>query len=828
MQLAALRALEFDRIREALCREAQTPLGRERALALEPSPDPGEIAVRLAVTVEAAAFLKAGGSLTLDASEDFPAVLEALEVEGHALDALQLLSLARFLDSVRDVAGAIRRAHGAPGAAEAGSFVRLTAIAAGAASFEAEVAAIRRAIDQSGDVRDDASPALKDIRDRLRTLRARLRASLDSLIRGRDTAKYLQDQIISDRQGRYVIVVRAEHRQAIPGIVHGSSASGASLYLEPLATVEVNNEIVALAEQEREEVFRIRLALTDAFRRRGDELLATLDAAADLDEAGAKARLARRVDGVAPKLTTDGRVEFKGARHPLLIPAMREIADDAPGRPQHVVSSDLLIVPPVRALVISGPNTGGKTVALKAVGLLALMAQAGLLIPVDDGSAFTPFRSVFADIGDEQSIAASLSTFSAHIATIVATDRALDLPALVLLDEVGGGTDPAEGGALGTAILEHFRRRGAVVVATTHDDVLKSYASTTEGVTTAAFGFTPETFAPTYRLLYGAPGRSLAFEVAERLGIPAHVIADARARRTGRESQLAAHLAMVDRQMAGLEQERARASSERQTIAAERQRLLDREARLVEREAVLKKRLDDRVNEKLREARVEVDRIVGQLKQKADALGERAGGRAGQAPRLSTGDVGGLRADARAALGTIAERLEIEHPAEAAPGLLEATIGQTVLVTTFGAEGIVRGVSGNDVDVEIRGKRMRVKIESLRIAGATAASGSKGSGRAERSVRAESGAPGPGLPSATRELVLIGSTVDDAIARAEKFLDQALLNDEKRLRVVHGHGTGRLRDGLRAFLKAHPLVASVAPAPDNEGGGGATIVELKD
>jgi DNA mismatch repair protein MutS2 len=828
--------LEFERIRMALSREALTPLGRERALSLEPATDPADIAGRLAVTSEAAAFLKAGGSLALDASEDLPTVLSALDVEAHALEALQLLALARFLDSVRDVADAIRSAHGAPGAASMASCPRLAAIANGAAAFDAEVAEIQRAIEPSGDVRDSASPALKDIRDRLRTQRARLRSSLENLIRGRETAKYLQDQIISDRQGRYVIVVRAEHRQAIPGIVHGSSASGASLYLEPLATVDVNNEIVALAEQEREEVFRIRLALTDAFRRRPDDLLATVDAAADFDEAGAKARLARRMDGIAPTLTTDGRVEFKGARHPLLIPAVREIADDAddsgdhfrdedqPDTPRHVVvSSDLLIVPPARALVISGPNTGGKTVALKAVGLLSLMAQSGLLIPVEPGSAFTPFRSVFADIGDEQSIAASLSTFSGHIATIVDMERALELPALVLLDEVGGGTDPAEGGALGTAILEHFRRRGAVIIATTHDDVLKSYAATTDGVMTAAFGFNPETYAPTYRLIYGAPGRSLAFEIAERLGMPASVVADARARRSGRESQLAAHLSQVDQQLAAVERERVQTAGERQAVAAERQKLLERETRLAEREAVLKKHLDDRVNEKLREARVEVDKIVGQLKQKVDVLGERG---TSAAPRLSTGDVGHLRADARAALSTIGERLDAGDAAPADAGELvePPTVGQTVFVSTFNAEGIVRGVSGNQIEVEIRGKRMRVKLDALRRAGAAKSTESK----RPRGPAGSSGSASSGMPITTRELVLIGSTVDDAIARAEKFLDQALLADERRLRIVHGHGTGRLRDGLREFFKAHPLVASVAPAPDNEGGGGATIVELKD
>jgi DNA mismatch repair protein MutS2 len=841
MQSAALRALEFDRIREALSREALTPLGRERALALEPSADVAEIAARLALTGEAVAWLKAGGSLALDAADDLPGVLSTLDIEAHALEGLQLLALARFLDSVHDVAEAVRRADAAPGAIGGSPYPRLAAIAAGAAAFDDEIHAIRRAIEPSGEVADQASPALKDIRERLRLLRARLRSSLEAMIRGRDTAKYLQDQIISDRNGRYVLVVRAEHREALPGIVHGSSASGASLYLEPLPTVEVNNEIVGLAEREQEEMLRIRLALTDAFRLRADDLGAALDAAADFDEAGAKARFARRVDGVAPALTCDGRVEFRGARHPLLIPAVRDLVDDAgrrfppaphseddARRPLNPVAADLLIVPPARALVISGPNTGGKTVALKAVGLLALMAQAGLLIPAEAGSGFTPFRSIFADIGDEQSISASLSTFSGHIATLVATDRALELPALVLLDEVGGGTDPAEGGALGAAVIDHFRRRGALVIATTHDDVLKSYAATTEGATTAAFGFNPETYAPTYRLIYGAPGRSLAFEIAERLGMPAGVIADARARRSGRESQLSAHLARVDDQLAALGHERTLAAREREDLAAVRQQLLDRETRLAEREAVLKKRLDDKLNEKLRDARVEVDRIVSQLKQKAEALTEPAEGRATSlAPRLSTGDLGSLRTQARAALSAIGEQIEGGDAAPVDAGLLDAppTIGQRVLVTTFGAEGIVRGISGRDIDVEIRGKRMRVRQDGLRrITGSTGSTRSAKSAKSTRSADA----PGPGLPVATRELVLIGSTVDEAIGRAEKFLDQALLADEKRLRIVHGHGTGRLREALRTFFRGHPLVESAVPAPDNEGGDGATIVELKD
>ncbi len=819
MQAAALRALEFDRIRDLLAREALTALGEERALALEPAVEPADVTMRLATTSAAAAMTAAGGSLAVDAPADLPDILAGLDIEDQPLDPPALLGLARFLASVDRIVRSLATAD-----------PLLARLAAPAASFEAETAAIAHAIDPGGDVSDRASPLLAEIRETLRRQRARLRASLDALTRGRDTAKYLQDQIVTDRNGRYVVVVRAEHRDSLAGIVHGSSASGASLYVEPLSTVPLNNDIVALAERERAEIQRILLALTRAFRVRGDELAATVEVAADVDELYAKVQLARRMTGLAPEVIATGELEFLGARHPLLIPAVRDLQDDAgPTRgaaPMNPVASDLRLTAPTRALVISGPNTGGKTVALKAFGLLSVMAQAGLLIPVEPGSRFTPFRSVFADIGDDQSIAASLSTFSGHIASIVAMERALELPALVLLDEIGGGTDPVEGGALGAAIVDHFRQRGALVVATTHDDTLKTYAATTPGVATAGFGFNPESYAPTYRLLYGAPGRSLALEIAERLGMPASVTADARARRTGRESQLAAQLARMDEAMAALERDRQAASDERAAVAADRQRLLERETRLTEREAVLKRRLDQRVHDQVRDARAEVDRIVNQLKQRADSLADRATrlvpGRAG----ISTGDLGALRAEARAALSAVDEAVATpEAPGEQDEGFSEPpSPGQSVVVVPFGAQGVVRAIGGGGsrVEVEVNGKRMQVPLASLRRRDSRPAGPDRPAGQ----TRARVQTPTPNLQAT--ELMLIGSTVDQALDRAAKFLDDALVADARRLRVVHGHGTGKLREALRAFFREHPLVASVAPAPDNEGGNGATVVELRD
>src|SRR5688572_2545027 len=686
MQLAVLKALEFDRIREALARETLTPLGHARAVNLDPSTDPAEVQYRLNATGEVVSLLADNGTLSITAPEGLLGLLDTLAIGGQPLEPLELIGLADFVDSVDRACAAIRRTSG--------TTPLLAGVAASAASFADEAAATRRAVAGSGEVVDTASPALRDIRDSLRRHRSRLRATLEGLTRGRDTAKYLQDQIVADRGGRYVLMVRAEHQAAIPGIVHGSSASGASLYLEPLATVQTNNEIVELAEREKAEVFRILLALTDAYRARTEDLDATLHVAGELDLLQAKARLAVRMQAIAPTLSTDGRIELRGARHPLLTKTTSEVVFPH-GSPKTtsevftVVANDILITPPVRALIISGPNTGGKTVALKAAGLLPLMAQAGLHIPVDPGSTLTPFRSIFADIGDDQSIAASLSTFSARIAHLVEMERALELPALVLLDEVGGGTDPVEGGALGAAVIDHFRNRGATVVATTHDDALKSYAATTPGIVAAAMGFVPETYAPTYRLVYGAPGRSLALEIAERLGMPGSVIAAARSRRSNRESHLAEHLARVDKEIAVLEQERQLLAQERRTVAEERQKLVARESHVTEREAVLRKRLDDRVNEKLREARAEIDSVVAQVKSKAEALTQQAADKRGTSTLVvSTGELGQLRVQGRTALESIAT---IAQPGESpaateAPALKVApAVGDEVFVPVFGA-----------------------------------------------------------------------------------------------------------------------------------------------
>ena len=793
MQPAALRALEFDRIVEAVTSFALTPMGAERLGRLQPSTDTHKVAQLLAGATETTRYIAAHGLFPLRASGDLPQTLAALAVEGRALESLRLLGLAAFLESVDESRESIRRAQG--------SFPLLDAASAGAASFKGETAQTRDKIDPSGEVVDHASPELKAIRERLRKQKTRLRSTLESYLRGKDTSKYLQDQVVTERNGRYVLVVKAEHRGGIPGIVHGASTSGASLFLEPLSTVEINNDIVALEEQEAEEVRRILLMLTDAFRGRGADMHRTIEAATELDVLQSRARYSDSIGGVEPALS-DGAFELQAARHPLL---------------KNAVPVTIKVIPPATVLLITGPNTGGKTVALKTAGLLALMAQSGLRIPAADGSRLPVFRSLFADIGDEQSIDASLSTFSAHITNIASMDRNLIAPALVLLDEIGSGTDPIEGGALGVAIVDRFRQRGATVVATSHYDALKTYASTTDDVTSAAFGFDPDTFAPTYQLLYGSPGRSLALEIAGRLGLDASVVAAARANLSAREAQLAEHLAKIDRDMRALEHEQRLASRERETLEASEARMRQREDALRQREETFRRRLNEELEAQVRQARREIDDVIADLKAKASAMEASRQ----LAAAITTGDTGAARSDARAAVELVAKRFlepDAELGAEPVPPSHAPAVGERVIVGGLGLEAIVTAVHDGTADLDVRGKRMRASLRDLRVIGGAPTTPAS----VKVSVELQ---PRDGLMG---DLNVIGCTVEEALARAERFLDESLLTDQRVVRVIHGYGTGQLKRALTGFLQQHPLVARFATAPPEQGGGGVTVVELKE
>ncbi|MGH9387357.1 MAG: endonuclease MutS2, partial [Vicinamibacterales bacterium] len=636
--MLALHTLEFDRIVDAVRALALTPLGGSAIEGLGPSTDPQVVIDAIKGTTETVSFLERHPLFPLRASDTIGETLTQLSAPGVPLEPLHLRALADFVETVEETRAGIVRAGG--------PFPILSAIVAALTSFKSEVASVRHAIDGNGDILDRASPELKSIRDRRRQKRQRLRGTLEQYTRGKELSKYLQEEVVTERNGRFVLMVRAEHRGNVPGIVHGSSASGATLFLEPAATVELNNDIVELEEREREEILRILLELTDRFRNRPADLQAAVEAAERIDVLQAKARYAARVNAIEPEFTAETRLELIGARHPMI---------------KDAVPVDVRLEPRNRVLLITGPNTGGKTVALKTAGLFALMAQAGLHVPAT--SARLPvFQTVFADIGDAQSIAASLSTFSAHISNLVSLERQLELPSLVLLDEVGTGTDPDEGGALAMAILQHFRQRGALVVATTHFDSVKTWGIGTEGVAVAAFAFDPQTFAPTYRLRYGAPGRSLAIEMAQRLGMPVPVISSARGFLGDDQKRLQAHLSRLDAQARTLEAERAKLDREKRTFNEENAKLRERERVLQEREEVFKKRLNERLDERLRQARRDIDEVIADLKDKSSALVEKASLRAA----LNTGESGAVRADARASVDRIVE--ELRHPREVRRG----------------------------------------------------------------------------------------------------------------------------------------------------------------
>jgi DNA mismatch repair protein MutS2 len=792
--MVATRTLEFDRIVDAVGALALTPLGAEALSDLEPSTDP-QVVIRLqASTSETVRFLERHPLFPLRAGEALPDALHALEMVGRPLDPLQLRIVADFVDSVDQARASVGRAGA--------DFPILRELVVKVTAFKDEVGAVRQAIDAGGEILDQASPELRRIRNELRQKRQKLRGTLEHYTRG-NASKYLQEDVITERNGRFVLMVRAEHRGNVPGIVHGSSTTGATLFLEPAATVEINNDIVQLEDREREEMFRILLELTDRFRARSADMTISRDVARELDVAQAKARYSSKVNGIEPQFTIDTSLHLKAARHPML---------------ERPVPVDVLLDPPNRVLLITGPNTGGKTVALKTAGLFALMAQSGLHLPATVAK-LPVFRCVFADIGDEQSIEASLSTFSSHITNLVSMDRDLQLPALVLLDEVGTGTDPNEGGALATAIVQHFRQRGALIIATTHFDSVKTWGIGSDGVAVAAFAFDPQNFAPTYRLLYGAPGRSLAIEMAQRLGMPQAVITAARGYLSDDQKRLQAHLSRLDAQARALESDRVKLERERRTFNEINAELSKREKSLAEREEVFKKRLNERLDERLRQARRDVDAVIEQLKEKSEAIAEKVSLRA-----INTGETGSARAEARAEIDRIVEDLRHAAPASERPKGLSPQdaapeVGSKVTVGGLGLEGIVMSIDGNRAEIDVRGKRIHAKVKELRVI-------SGPSQQAPSKVRVNVDLkPREGMLS---ELNVIGMTVDQAVDRVSRYLDDTLVTDLHEVRIVHGHGTGQLRKGIAAFLKTHPQVEKYYAAPDNQGGGGATIVELKE
>jgi DNA mismatch repair protein MutS2 len=811
------RTLEFETIRALVLSHAGSAPGRARISALRPLIEGGEVREALARTTEGVTLLQRVGRQPYHDLPDVLALLPTARVDGMHLEPRELSDVASFIEGGMEIASRVARVEEAP---------RLAGQASRVADATPLASAIRRAVLPSREVADDASPKLAETRRGLVRLKAQLQSVMESFLKGKDAERLLQDRLVTTRNDRYVLLLKAEHRGAIPGIIHGGSGSGASLFVEPMPAVELNNDIVSLQDEERREVVRILGELTSRVGERAEELSRAADILGELDAVQAMALAGKDMGANAPDVSEDGELELLDARHPLLIPALSERLGIPRRSSRDPVPVTLRIGGPSplplslpgrgeaardRVLVISGPNTGGKTVALKTVGLLSLMAQCGLHVPAAPGSRLPVFRRIYADIGDEQSIAADLSTFSAHLASIVEMTRDLDLPALVLLDEVGAGTDPTEGGALGVAIVDHFRARGATVMATTHHGLMKAYAQSTPGVACASFGYDPQTYEPTYRLALGTAGRSLALEMAERLGLAAAVVKDARGRLDRNDAQAEALLKKLEEGEEKLRQDAARIDEERRAVDAAREELRAAEVEAERRKRseleAFRRELMKRGEEAARRAAEAIQKAVQKIE-----TSKRAAATAGTKARAEA------LADIRAAQTEALTAPELGLAPEPEPASAALAVGGRARVPNLGVVGQVMSLNGDEVELAVGGKRLRVpRAEMVGVAGPTPSRGA---------VKISTVAPDRAAGAGSSEVNLVGLTVDEALPRVDKALDDALLADRHEVRVIHGFGEGRLRKAVAGFLEGHPHVANVRLGA--EGRGGVTVVELKE
>jgi DNA mismatch repair protein MutS2 len=832
--------LEYDKLRALVRRGAQTPVGRARVDKLVPLDDLEEVRRALAAVAECVELRRRGGAWSFSELADPAESIARLRIEGATLEPLPLLELARLCDQVGAARAAIQ--------AERDDVPVLWSLVADLPRELYSLAArVTAKILPSGELDDRASPELARIRHDITRLRSSITRSLENLMRRSDEA--IQDQLVTVRNDRFVIPVRSDHRGRVSGVAHGFSSSGATVFVEPLETIDSNNELQNLRETEEREITRILSTLTDEMRRELPAIERAAEAVAELDFVNAKALMAARFNCVQPFVGTDAALELDAARHPLLEENLR-----VSGVAVVPVSFRLDASHPV--MVISGANAGGKTVVLKTAGLLALMALSGLHVPARAAS-FPFYQSVLADIGDSQSLAANLSTFTAHVANI---SRMLELcrpPALVLLDEVGTGTDPEEGSALGVAVVDHFRRAcGAHVVATTHYSGLKQYAANESGVVNASVEFDEKTLQPTYRLLVGLAGSSSGIEIAGRFGFPQEIVRAASAqvndasraaseylRRIKRESEEAEALrraleeerAAVAEKYSTLERDADRRERERQT-AFERE-MRERLTEFEQRSRELFSKIEDRA-ERIRVEREAATRAAELRREAQRAAATTTSARPAATKAANASQSGGARVVRQA-------RAEMESPRVKSggetfqPASVEREIvkGDTVRLKTLGKTGIVERLSGADAEIRIGHVRLREKLANLELMErAPQQSQSKpearrGGSQLEQMAAASARTADVRLTRSkdepAMELNLIGRTTDEAVDAADKFLDAAYLNGLARLRIIHGHGTGALRRAIADFLRSHPHVETFAPAPPDQGGAGATIVELK-
>jgi DNA mismatch repair protein MutS2 len=797
--------LEFDRLKEIVSQRTTCAPGRRAIDALAPQQDVAALQAEFELIRETIAYLRVGSELGFGSLADPDAWLAKLSVLASILAPAEFLEVA----SLAETANAARQTL----KAEAAKYPRLSDRAAALADFRALLAAIRRAVLPNGEISDDASPQLKRIRAGKVLARATIRQSLEKILRARGEPS--GEDYITLRNDRFVIPVRAGDRRGVPGVVHAASATGQTVFVEPLEAIDLNNRLVQLGEDETVEITRILDELTDRVRADRGPLQAAAATLAHLDSIFARARFAREFDCVVPEFTAGNSLRLDAARNPVL---------EATLRPQgrKAIPMSLALGGDETVLVVSGPNTGGKTVSLKTVGLAALSGQSG--IPVAADQAELPvFDCVLADIGDEQSIAADLSTFSAHMLNLKSMlERATDR-SLILVDEMGTGTAPEEGAALAVALLEEFRARRALTLATTHHDSLKAYASTTPGIVNAAMEFDQVNLRPTYRLLFGVPGTSSGIEIARRLGLPERVIDHANANLSPASREARDLIAYLHRSRDEMEEVSRQAREQLAQLDNARRELrtewIDRQkkriAELEKNFAATEKRLEADVarlaaDVKDRALRAQIEkqtgRLVGKLKSEARADTDAA--------------VLDTLATSQADLGASAIEVAAPLPPE------KLSPGIRVQVKGFKQAVVFRRHNGRVAEVEAGPLRMKIPLADIvGIEGDAAPAKSISSAPPQRqrgiSLHAQ-----PSDEPAAGEINVIGCTVEEATRRVDKFLDQAAIAGKPSVRIIHGHGTGALRRGLADFLSTHPLVESVHHEAEDRGGTAITIAEL--
>ena len=779
-----LHILEYHKIVERLKEQTATSLGERLCGELTPTGDLEEVKLRLQATDEAFAAERLKGAPPFGGIADVRAALKRAKI-GGMLGPAELLDIASTARGGRLVKRHIAQIH------EDHPLPLLHGLAELLTEHRALEESIARCIDEQAYVVDQASPELAAIRRELRGGEARIREKLEQLVRSPSVQKMLQDAIITIRGDRYVIPVKQEYRGHFGGIVHDQSGSGATLFIEPESIVQMNNKLRELKIAEEREIERVLMRLTAEAAEHADDLMANLELLGQLDFAFAKSRLAREMRASLPRMNDRGFLKLKRGRHPLL-------------PPESVVPLDVELGNSCTAIIITGPNTGGKTVTLKTIGLLSLMAMSGLFVPADDGSQLCVFDAIYADIGDEQSIEQNLSTFSGHMTNIIRMLREMTPKSLVLLDELGAGTDPAEGSALAIAILEHIHRLGCRIVATTHYSELKAYACNRKGIINASMEFDIQTLSPTYRLLVGVPGRSNAFAIAERLGLPQPIIERAR-------GEVSEDDRRVEDMIASLEEDRQSAEAERQTAESLRAEM----ERLKERHAAELRKFEQQRDRMLAKAQEEAREAVAKARREAEAI-------IADLRRMALEEAASVKEhkliEARRRLDEAIPDLAPKPSAgSAARKPVKVEPGDEVTVISLNQKGVVLETGESEALVQIGILKMKVTLSDLeRIRQPAKPKQPQAAASLKRTK-----------DDLRMELDLRGSTLEDAILEVDRFLDEAYLANLGQVTIIHGKGTGVLRSGIRDFLRRHRLVKSFRDGAYGEGGIGVTVAELK-